>query len=102
MKTHILFQIIALLASFSVMGVVQATCQADDPEIGDIGPNSNRVCETLHRDFPNATINVVDRKIQTSTDVIVMARIDGKPLSIEYWLVNADWINNPGPCLSGS
>lgn len=101
MKIQTSCQISLLLGTFAVAGVVQASCLADESEIGDIGPDSSRICKTLKQDFPNATIEVQNRNIRSPTKVIVTGRIDGKPFSLEYRLEYADWVRSSGPCLAG-
>ena len=94
-------QIILLVVSFAIAGGAQASCRADDPEICDIGPDGNRVCAALERDFPNANIHVYDQEIKSPSNVVVTARVDGRPFSVAYRLENADWTRSPGPCLIG-
>ena len=101
MKTHTSYQTILLLTSVAFSGVLYASCVADSPEIGDIGPDGTRICTALEQDFPSATIQLENRKIQTPTEVIITALVDGQSFSIAYRLVNADWIRSAGPCLAG-
>lgn len=101
MNIHFPFSIIPVLASFAMAGNVHASCRADTPEIGDIGPDGEVVCAALAHDFPRAEIQLYNRKIIAMDHVIVAAQIDDKPYSIDYRLVNADWIKSHGPCLAG-
>ena len=74
-----------------------ATCINDRPEIGDIGPSSERVCETLELRFPDAALAVEDRSIQSPTAVSVAASVDGRPISLHYRLSGYTWqLDEPG------
>ena len=100
MKTHSPLQVILLLVYLAAAPGVQAACLADEPEIGDIGPDSERVCAILEGDFPSADIRVYDRRIHSPTDVVVLAKIDGKSFSVQYRFRKADWVRSTGPCLT--
>ena len=101
MKTHTPIQTLLLLSSFIVPNLTYASCDADNPEIGDIGPDGSLVCSALEEDFPKATIQLKDRLLQTPNEVIVTALVDGQSFSIVYRLEHADWIRSAGPCLAG-
>jgi hypothetical protein len=98
MKTHTSFPIVLLFSSLAAAGAVQASCQSDGSEIGDIGPGGNVVCAALEGDFPSASIELYDRKIHSATHVAISARVDGSPFFVEYHLEGADWIRSSGPC----
>ena len=99
MKTLTSFQVILLLSSFAAEGVVQASCQAYEQEIGDIGPSGDRICAALESDFPSANIQLLGQKILSSTNAVFNVQVDGKPFTVEYRLENADWIKSHGPCM---
>jgi len=76
-----------LLVSFPLY----ATCTLDAPEIGDIGPDSQRVCEQLASQSPQSDIAILDRRIHSPEAVSVMVSVDGQRQSLEYVLRGADW-----------
>lgn len=47
MKMPTLFQVNILLFAFAAASAVQASCRANAPEIGDIGPDGKRVYADL-------------------------------------------------------
>jgi hypothetical protein len=98
MKTRSSYQTVLLLSSLVAHGLAQASCRFDEPEIGDIGPDGSRICAALERDFPNASIQVYARRIGSPTDVVITARVNGKPFLVKYTLQRADWIRSFGPC----
>jgi hypothetical protein len=100
MKTHALLQLIVPLACLTFAPGVRAACIADAPEIGDIGPDSERVCTVLDSDFPGAGVRVYDRQIHSPTHVVVLAEVDGETYSVQYRLQKADWVRYTGPCLT--
>lgn len=79
---------IALFLSSSVHG----GCQADPPELGDIGPDSGNVCEMLEHQHPySEQIRVVDRELYSRSRVRVMVALDNRPASLLFSLVGANW-----------
>ena len=74
-----------LLVSFPLY----ATCTPDAPEIGDIGPDSQRVCEQLASQFPQSDIAILDRSIHSPEAVSVMVSLDGRQQSLEYQLIRS-------------
>ena len=101
MKTQLPFRIVFVLASFTVVGIGHAAFRADEPQIGDLGPDGEYVCETLEKAFPSADIQLYSREILATDRVIVRAKSDVKPYSIDDHLVNADWIKFHASCLVG-
>ena len=100
MNIHFPSVIVTVLASFAIAANVQAACQADDPEIGDLGPAGEFVCDALEYEFPGAEIQLYNRKILATNHVIIAAKIDDKPYSIDYRLDKNTWIKYHGPCLA--
>ena len=68
-----------------------AACLTDPPEIGDIGPGSELVCQELTQRFPGATLAVEGRSIHSPTDVKVSASVDGRPILLAYRLAGFTW-----------
>jgi hypothetical protein len=68
-----------------------AACLNDPPEIGDIGPASELVCNELEHRFPGATLAVEGRSIYSATEVAVVASVDGKPIAMRYELSGYTW-----------
>jgi hypothetical protein len=93
--------IVPLLISCAIATTSQAACQAGSPEIGDIGPAGESVCEALQHEFPGAEIQLYNRKFLATNHVIISAKIDDKPYSIDYRLDNYNWVKYHGPCLAG-
>ncbi len=69
----------------------QATCVPDAPEIGDIGPSSEVVCDQLEDRFAGAELAVEGRSILSPTQVSVLASVDGRPLQMHYTLIGYTW-----------
>lgn len=69
-----------------------ANCVTDAPEIGDIGPDSERVCSELESRFPAATLAVEGRAIHSPTEVMVSASVDGEPTLLDYRLTGYTWV----------
>jgi hypothetical protein len=101
MNIHFPSVSVSVLASFAIAATAQAACQADAPEIGDIGPDGESVCDALVREFPAAEIQLYNRKFLASNHVIIAAKIDDKPYSIDYRVDNNTWVKYHGPCLAG-
>jgi hypothetical protein len=68
-----------------------ANCVTDAPEIGDIGPGSDLVCNALESRFPGAALAVEGRAIHSPTEVTVTASVDGDPVSLRYELTGYTW-----------
>jgi hypothetical protein len=66
-------------------------CRTDQPEIGDIGPDSELVCKELVSRFPRADLAVTGRVIRSAKEVSVGARVDGRPLALHYVLSGYRW-----------
>lgn len=69
----------------------QATCLTDAPEIGDIGPGSELVCDQLGERFTGAELAVEGRSIQSPTQVSVLASVEGTQLRMRYELIGYAW-----------
>jgi hypothetical protein len=70
----------------------QAACLPDAPELGDIGPDSVRVCSMLEQRFPGTLLTVDDRSIHSSTTVTVSASVNGNPVRLDYRLIGFEWV----------
>lgn len=68
-----------------------AVCMTDQPEIGDIGPDSELVCKELALGFPDAAVAVEGRSIHSPTTVSVVASVDGRPVLLRYELSGYTW-----------
>ena len=79
------------VALLPVSSGANAVCVPDPPEIGDIGPSSERVCLELEHRFPGAALAVENRLIHSPTAVSVVAAVDGKPVSLRYQLFGWAW-----------
>jgi hypothetical protein len=71
--------------------VVPAACLPDAPELGDLGPDSGRVCDVLEHELPGTTLAVDGRSIHSATAVTVSASVDGRPVRLDYRLVGLTW-----------
>ncbi len=69
----------------------QAICLTDAPEIGDIGPGSELVCEQLQTRFRDTALAVESRIIHSPTEVSVLASVHGAPIRLRYDLVGYLW-----------
>ena len=81
-----------------------ARCIPDQPEIGDIGPDSEIACRELERRFPTAALAVENRVIDSPQRVRIQARVDGEPVELSYELVRFSWLpakDGPGPATPG-
>lgn len=68
-----------------------ATCLMDSPEIGDIGPGSELVCNEFALRYPDAELAVVGRAIHSPTEVSVFGLVDGGEVSFVYRLSGFNW-----------
>jgi hypothetical protein len=82
---------VIVLATLFASPYVSAACSADQPELGDIGPSAELVCQALSRRFPEAKLAVENRLIHSPTAVTVEASVNGKPISMSYVLAGYAW-----------
>lgn len=75
---------------------VHAACLPDAPELGDIGPASERVCNLLEDRFPGARLTVDDRSIHSPTAVTVSASVNGRRVQLDYRLIGLTWALDSG------
>lgn len=87
--------------AFTATSVTFAACLPDSEEIGDIGPDSQHVCNALEAQHPESEISILSRKILSHKNVSITISVDGKPESLEYRLKGADW-RVTEPALAGS
>ena len=73
-----------------------AGCMLDAPEIGDIGPSSELVCQELEQRFPGSTLAVDGRTIQSPDQVSVQASVNSEPVTLRYSLDGFAWRPAPG------
>lgn len=90
-KSIVMIKQLLVLAILPVSVSATATCMTDQPEIGDIGPDSELVCKELALRFPDAALAVEGRAIHSPTTVSVVASVDGKPVSLRYGLSGYSW-----------
>jgi len=83
-----------ILALLSIAVGANANCTTDAPEIGDIGPGSELVCNRLTQRFPSAALAVEGRTIHSPTEVRVTASVDGRPIVMDYRLAGFTWVLN--------
>jgi hypothetical protein len=96
-KSIVMIKPYLILAILPASLAANAVCMTDQPEIGDIGPSSELVCEALALRFPDAAMAVEDRSIRSPTAVSVDASVDGKPISLPYVLSGYTWrLDEPG------
>ncbi|MCW8903420.1 hypothetical protein, partial [Sedimenticola sp.] len=60
------FLMTLLLASASY-----GACQQDAAEIGDIGPESQQVCQMLEGRFPESSSVIIDRQIHSGSNISI-------------------------------
>ncbi len=80
-----------ILAILPVALGASATCVTDSPEMGDIGPSSELICNLLERQFPESALAVRGRSIHSPTEVSVVTSVDGRPVSLRYELSGYTW-----------
>lgn len=73
------------------VGGAQADCVTDAPEIGDIGPGADLVCDQLQQRFAGSVLAVAGRSILSPTEVLVLAAVDEQQLTMRYELDGFDW-----------
>jgi hypothetical protein len=83
---------ILILAILPVALGANATCVTGPPEIGDIGPSFELVCDELERRFPGAELAVDDLAIHSPTEVSVIGSVDGDSMPLRYSLVGFSWL----------
>ncbi|MCP3852888.1 MAG: hypothetical protein GY694_22070 [Gammaproteobacteria bacterium] len=86
-----MLRIISISLALTFSSVSYGACISDSPEIGDIGPRSELVCDLLEPRVPNSKITILDRKIHSSNSVSVIVLLDGQSRTLEYKLKGADW-----------
>lgn len=77
--------------TLAVIPGAHAACLQDSPEIGDIGPSSQLVCDLLEARFTQSDIAILDRKMHSRDTVAVIVAMNGQLQSLEYNLHGADW-----------
>jgi hypothetical protein len=87
---------LALSASAMVLATLPGAaalgnCSPDKPEIGDIGPSSELVCETLERRFPGVSTAVENRTVLAPDAVKILVSVDGAPGTLDYRLDGFVW-----------
>ena len=83
----LLITALPLAITFSAHGA----CVSDSFELGDIGPNAERVCALLASQSQAADVRILDRKIQTPNIVHLTVKINGQKASQILHLRGADW-----------
>ena len=71
-----------------------ADCLQDTLEIGDIGPESQLVCDRLDSMYPGKHIEITGREIRSQSNMTIYLTIEGQKDSLSYRLVGANWM----PC----
>ncbi|MCU7802894.1 MAG: hypothetical protein KZQ96_06820 [Candidatus Thiodiazotropha sp. (ex Lucinoma borealis)] len=75
---------------------IQAVCLVDTLELGDIGPASQLVCDSIASFYPGKQIEIIDREISSQRDVTILLSIEKQHHTLSYQLVGADWkLNQP-------
>ena len=83
---------LTLMACLSLVNLPAfALCAPDAPELGDIGPSSERVCRALERRFPAENTTVETRTILSPEAVAVLVSDDGEPMVFTYELTGFNW-----------
>ena len=96
-----MLRIISLPLALTFSSVSYGACLPDAPEIGDVGPGSELVCDMLESRIPDSNIAILDRKINSPNTVSVIVMLDGQSKTLEYKLKGADW-ELIEPILAGS
>ena len=86
-----MLKIISLPLALAFSSVSYGACMPDSPEMGDIGPSSELVCDLLESQIPRTNIAIIDRKIHSPNSVSVIVLRDGQSRSLQYKLKGADW-----------
>jgi len=82
---------ILLPVTLSLSSISYGSCQLDSPEIGDAGPDSQRVCDMLESRSESSDITILDRKVHSARSVSVIIELDDQLRTLEYELSGADW-----------
>ena len=91
-----MFKRTMLILAMLVVSRVNADCFQDTLEIGDIGPESQLVCDRLESMYPGKHIEITGRHIRSQNAVTILLTIDGQKEALSYRLSGADW----RPCQS--
>ena len=86
-----MLRIISLPLALAFSSVAYGACQIDSPEIGDVGLDSELICNMLDSNLPHSDIVILGRTIQSNNAVTVVVVVDDIPMSLEYRLVGVDW-----------
>ncbi|MCU7932242.1 MAG: hypothetical protein KZQ90_15680 [Candidatus Thiodiazotropha sp. (ex Codakia rugifera)] len=70
---------------------IQAVCPVDIQEIGDIGPASQLVYDTIASFYPGRLVEIFDREISSQRSVTILLSIEKQHHTLSYQLVGADW-----------
>jgi hypothetical protein len=82
---------VIVLATLLASPYVSAACSTDQPELGDIGPSAELVCQGALAALPRGRAGGREPLIHSPTAVSVEASVDGKPISLSYVLAGFRW-----------
>ena len=77
---------------FASVSITEARCVVDATEVGDIGPDSERVCHMLLQRMPAAEIEILTREIKSRNAVSLTIEVDGQLRTLDYRLAGMDWV----------
>ena len=86
-----MFRSLLLSIILTASSTAYAACYLDSPEIGDIGPGSELVCDMLETRSQNSSITILDRMPKSNKAVSILVDVDGEKQSLNYRLVGANW-----------
>ena len=82
---------ILITLALTTFSSAHAACLPDSQELGDIGPSSEVVCETLASVSPQGDIRILDREINSPRLVTVKATIGDSTVNLNYSLKGYQW-----------
>lgn len=83
---------ILFAALLSMTGISHAICVTDAPEIGDVGPASEYVCDMLDAWIPQANIAILDRTPLSPDSVSILVSLNGHQKFLKYVLSGPRWV----------
>ncbi len=86
-----MFKTTILTLGLLVVFNANAGCLPDSVELGDIGPESQLVCEKLESMYPDKHIVITGRELMSHNDVTILLTVEAQEVSLNYRLVGADW-----------
>jgi hypothetical protein len=84
-------QFAASVAAYFLFTNSYAACLIDEPEMGDVGPASELVCESLAGFSRVGEVKIIDRDILAPDRVSIRVETLGRQIVLGYKLIGMEW-----------